>query len=146
MDNIKPQKGSRHKRKRIGRGNSSGHGTYSTRGLKGQKSRSGVSNLKLVGVKKQLRAVPKMRGFKSLKGKAQVFNLNDLNNSFKDNERVSLKLLVKKGIIDNIVQPVKLLGNGELKLKGLKLEGIKISASAKEQLEKMKGEIISPKS
>jgi large subunit ribosomal protein L15 len=51
LNSIKKAKGSAKGRKRVGRGNASGHGTYSTRGLKGQKSRSGVSGLKRLGMK-----------------------------------------------------------------------------------------------
>jgi len=62
---LKPATGSTKKRKRVGRGNSSGHGTYSTRGLKGQKSRSGVSGLKRLGMRQVLLRTPKYKGFKS---------------------------------------------------------------------------------
>lgn len=141
LHTIKSTKGTTKKKKRVGRGNSSGHGTYSTRGLKGQKSRSGVSNLKRLGLKKQLLAIPKKRGFKSDKPKAQVINVIDLNKHFRDNDVISPKILIKKQLIDSLELDVKLLGKGELKIKGLKLEGIKVSASVKTQIEKMNGSI-----
>ncbi len=139
LHTIKPAKGSKKKRKRVGRGNASGHGTYSTRGLKGQKARSGVSNLKRLGMKMTLMRTPKKRGFKSLKPKDHVVNLILINDNFKDGETVNPKILLKRGLIDNIRLGVKILGNGELRLKGLKFEDVKISESAKAQIEKNGG-------
>lgn len=139
LHTIKPAAGSIKKRKRVGRGNSSGHGTYSTRGLKGQKSRSGVSNLKRMGLKKQLLNIPKKRGFKSDKPKAQVINIFDINKNFKDNEMISPKTLIRKKLIDSLDLPVKILGKGELKAKGLIFTGVKISDTVKAQIDKMGG-------
>jgi len=102
LHTIKPAKGSTKKRKRVGRGNASGHGTYSTRGIKGQKARSGVSNLKRLGMKMTLMRTPKKRGFKSLKPKDQVLNLTDINKNFKDGDTINPKILLKKGLIDTI--------------------------------------------
>ncbi len=134
LHTIKPAKGSTKKRKRVGRGNASGHGTYSTRGLKGQKSRAGVSNLKRLGMKMTLMRTPKKRGFKSLKPKDQVLNLTDINENFKDGDTINPKALLKKDLIDTIKIGVKVLGNGELKLKNLKFEGVKMSESVREKL------------
>ena len=132
---IKPSKGTTKKRKRIGRGNSSGSGTYSGRGQKGQKSRSGVSGLKRLGMKQMLRQVPKLKGFKSKRPNNQVVNLVDINNNFKDNEVVNSKTLLEKGLIAKIKLPVKILGNGKLKLKGLKFEDVKMSETVKKQID-----------
>lgn len=134
LHTIKPAKGSKKKRKRVGRGNASGHGTYSTRGLKGQKSRSGVSNLKRMGMRMTLLSTPKKRGFKSLKPKDQVINLVEINKSYKDGENVNPKSLLKRGLIDNIKISVKILGNGKLMLKNLKFENVKMSESVKKQV------------
>ncbi len=142
LNTIKGSKGSAKKRKRVGRGNSSGHGTYSGRGLKGQKARSGVSGLKRLGMKQVLLRTPKKRGFKSSKPKNQVINLSDLNICFKDNDIINPQVLLKKGLVDNIKVSIKILGKGELKLKGLQFENIKISESAKKQVEKTKGKVI----
>jgi large subunit ribosomal protein L15 len=135
LHTIKPAKGATKKRKRVGRGNASGHGTYSTRGLKGQKSRSGVSNLKRLGMKMTLMRTPKKRGFKSLKAKNQVVNLQDINKNFKDGEIINPKSLFKKGLIDAIETGVKILGKGSLQIKGLKFEDVKMSESVKGKLE-----------
>ena len=134
LHTIKPAKGATKKRKRVGRGNASGHGTYSTRGLKGQKSRSGVSNLKRLGMRMTLMRTPKKRGFKSLKPKDQVLNLIDINENFKDGDTISPKILLKKGLIDTIKTGVKILGNGDLTLKNLKFEGVKMSESVRGKL------------
>lgn len=134
LHTIKSVKGATKKRKRVGRGNASGHGTYSTRGLKGQKSRSGVSNLKRLGMKMTLMRTPKKRGFKSLKPKNQVVNLEDINKNFKDNEVVSPKILLKKGLIDSMKIGVKILGKGDLAIKNLKFEDVKMSESVKEKI------------
>lgn len=137
LSNIKPAKGSTKKRKRVGRGNASGHGTYSTRGLKGQKSRSGVSGLKRLGMKQTLLRTPKKKGFTSLRGKDQVVNLEALNKYFKDGESVNPKSLYSKGLVDNIKTEIKILGQGELKIKNLNFEKVRMSGSAKEQAEKL---------
>ena len=134
LHTIKPNKGATKKCKRVGRGNSSGHGTYSGRGQKGQKSRSGVSGLKRLGMKKRLLQIPKFRGFKSNKPKNQVVSLGDINKSFKDGDKINPKELLKKGLIDKIRLPVKILGKDELKLKNLEFSDVKMSESVKKQI------------
>ncbi len=63
LSNLQPKIGSRHRRKRVGRGNASGHGTYSGRGIKGQRSRSGgKKGLKLKGLRHNIKNFPKLRG------------------------------------------------------------------------------------
>lgn len=143
LSNIKSAKGATKRRKRIGRGNASGHGTYSTRGLKGQRSRSGGRNkLKRLGFKKILAQTPKMRGFKSGKPKNQAVNLRELNDAFKDGDKLDVKSLLRAGLINSAAVSVKILGQGELKLKNLEIAGVKLSLSAKEQIEKMGGKVI----
>ncbi|MEI6528900.1 MAG: 50S ribosomal protein L15 [Candidatus Falkowbacteria bacterium] len=117
LNTIKKAKGSSKKIKRVGRGNASGHGTYSTRGLKGQKSRSGVSGLKRLGMKKQLLAIPKVRGFKSHKPKNQVVSVKAVNKNFKDGEVVNPTSLFEKKLINSAEMPVKILGKEKLTVK-----------------------------
>lgn len=137
LHNLKKAEGSTKRRKRVGRGNSSGHGTYCTRGLKGQRSRSGgKGGLKRLGLKSLIIATPKKRGFKSAKPKNQVITLSDLSNNFKDGELVNPKKLLSLGLINNDRLPVKILNSGELKIKGLKIEGVKISKSVEKKLNK----------
>lgn len=131
---IKKSKGSGQKKKRVGRGNASGHGTYSTKGLKGQNARSGVSGMKRMGMKKQLLQIPKSRGFKSLQPKNQVISVKSINENYKDNEVVSPETLKAKDLIKSIDLPVKILGKEKLTVKGLKFEKVKMSASVKETI------------
>jgi large subunit ribosomal protein L15 len=123
------------KRKRVGRGNASGHGTYSGRGLKGQGSRAGVSNLKRKGMRQVLLRTPKKRGFISDKPKAQIVNLVELNKYYKDKEVVSPESLYKKGLIESVSETVKILGKGKLSVKDLQFERVKMSDSVKAQIE-----------
>lgn len=133
LNTIKKAKGSNKEKKRVGRGNSSGHGTYSTRGLKGQKARSGVSGLKRLGMRPQLLQIPKWRGFKSLKPKNQVISVKTINNNFKDNETVNPETLFAKQLIASASQPVKVLGKEKLTVK-VKFENIKMSAGVRDQI------------
>lgn len=134
LNSITKARGSAKKNKRVGRGNASGRGTYSTRGLKGQKSRSGVSGLKRLGFKKQLMQIPKSRGFKSLNPKNQTVSVLAINRSFKDGDTVTPALLVEKGLVASENSPIKLLGKEKLVVK-VKFENIKMSATIKQQLE-----------
>ncbi len=144
LHNLSSTKGSRKKKKRIGRGNASGHGTYSTRGQKGQRSRSGgKSGLKKLGFKQTLKGIPKHRGFKSLRPDNQPVNLSEINKFFKDGDKIESKGLFKAGLIKKINLPVKILALGELTLKNLTFFNVKVSQSAKEQIEKCDGKIIS---
>jgi len=133
LNTLKKTKGSSKKNKRVGRGNASGHGTYSTRGLKGQKSRSGVSGLKRLGMKKQLLAIPKVRGFKSHKPKNQVVSIKAINKYFKDAEVVSPVTLFEKKLIGSAELPVKILGKEKLTVK-VTLEKVHASESVKSQI------------
>ncbi len=106
-------------RKRVGRGPGSGMGKTSTRGEKGQKSRSGVSIKPWFqgGQSPLYRRVPK-RGFnnKQFETKYAVINLSDLNR-FNDGDVVTPELLKEKGIIKKQLNGVKVLGDGELEKK-----------------------------
>lgn len=133
LNNIKRATGATKNRKRVGRGNASGHGTYSTKGLKGQKARSGVSNLKRLGMRRQLLQTPKSRGFKSLQPKNQIISVSAINSNFKDGETVNPSILLEKELIKSLLVPVKVLGKEKLTVK-VKFEKIKMSASVQAQL------------
>jgi len=133
LNTITRAKGRAKKIKRVGRGNASGHGTYSTRGLKGQKSRSGVSGLKRLGLKKQLLQIPKARGFRSLNPKNQVVSVKAVNANFKDGEIVNSESLMAKKLISSVNLPIKILGKEKLTVQ-VKFEKIKMSDSLKKQL------------
>ena len=131
----------RRKKKRVGRGNSSGHGTYSCRGLKGQKARSGVSGLKKKGLKQVLQRTPKKRGFKSAAAKAKAVNLSAISRLFHDGEIVSLVSLRAKKLISANDTKVKILGQGFLGASKLIFQGLSISRSAQQEIAKKSGQI-----
>lgn len=83
LHNLKPARGSKHKIKRVGRGNSSGHGTYSGHGGKGQTARTGGSKgLKLMGLRQLLLRTPKLGGFRSQYAKPATLKINVLEKHF----------------------------------------------------------------
>ncbi len=142
LNNLKISQGSKTKKKRRGRGNASGKGNYSGRGMKGQKSRSGgKSGLKRLGMKKIIAQFPKQKGFNRQKAIFQIVNLNILENNFKAGEEVTIKKLFKLGLIDNIKEKVKILGNGEISKK-LIVQAHGFSKSAKAAIIKTGGEAI----
>jgi len=139
--NLKPAWGAKKKKKRVGRGDSSGHGTYSTRGAKGQKARSGgKGGLKLKGLKGNILSIPKLGGFRSLKPKLAIVNLKDLENNFAAGEVITPAKLAEKGLVKSIKPGIKVLGMGTISKK-LTLKVNKISESAKEAVEKAGGKV-----
>jgi large subunit ribosomal protein L15 len=142
LSELKPYKGSTKRRKVVGRGVGSGHGTFSGRGAKGQRARSGSSiPVGFEGGRMPLhRQLPKQRGFKSLHAKAIVLNLDELNDKFNAGETVNPKILLNKGMIKSANDEIKVLGSGELK-KALTFEKMSISIQAKAKIEKAGGKI-----
>jgi len=142
LQNLKPAFGAKKRKKRIGRGLGSGHGTYATRGLKGQKARSGgKGGLKLKGLKTNIQSIPKLGGFKSLKPKLKIVNLQDLEAKFENNDIITVGKLWEKGLIKNIKPGVKVLGMGKI-TKKFTLKVDKISATAQEAITKAGGQVI----
>lgn len=102
------------KKKRLGRGNAS-RGNYSGRGMKGQRARSGgKGGLKLRGLKQSMLAVPKSRGFSSLKPRNQIVTLGQLDKNFDAEAVVGPQELFAKQLIGSLKSPVKILGSGQL--------------------------------
>lgn len=131
------------KKKLLGRGNGSGHGTFCCRGGKGQSARSGGSIRPGFegGQTTMLRRMPKLRGFKNPNHQEfQVVNVGDLN-VFDNNTEVNLDSLFAKKLVAKKSKPVKLLGNGELE-KTLTVTVSKASASAVEAIQAKKGKVI----
>ncbi|MCP6720392.1 MAG: 50S ribosomal protein L15 [Patescibacteria group bacterium] len=125
------------KTKRIGRGGK--RGTYSGRGQKGQKSRSGH---RIRPAERDLFSkLPKLRGVKnkSLRLKPVVINVGDLEKIL-DNNSLNKKILIEKGIVKRMSREVKLTGNGEVK-KAFTIEDVKVSKTAREKIEKAGGTI-----
>jgi large subunit ribosomal protein L15 len=143
LSELKPYKRSTKRRKLLGRGVGSGKGTFSGRGAKGQKARSGSSiPVGFEGGRMPLhRQMPKRRGFTSRNVKASPFNLTQLDEAFKSGETVNPKILFNRGLIKSSTSPVKVLGAGEIK-KALTFEKVLVSASAKAKIEKAGGKII----
>src|SRR5690348_17839340 len=142
LNNLQPRPGSRHRVKRLGCGESSGHGKTSGKGHKGQKARSGGSiRLGFEGGQMPLiRRLPK-RGFNNaaFRSRYAIVNINDLN-GFKAGAVVNEQLLRESNLIRGDFAGVKILGDGELK-HGLTVEADKISATAREKIEKAGGTI-----
>lgn len=130
------------KRKRVGRGNGSGHGTYSCRGGKGQTARSGGTRRPGFegGQTPYLRKLPKIKGFKNPNYvQYQAVNISSLN-IFNDKDTITPEILFANKIIPKIGSPVKLLGGGTLE-KTLTITVHKASKSAIEAVEGKKGKI-----
>ncbi len=140
LDNLQRPSGIRKKSKRVGRGNSSGKGTYSSRGLKGQMSRSGGNrgNSRRNAFEQIFIRTPKLRGFKRISRSYQVVSLGDLQKNFEDNSAVDVKSLIKKGLISDKGGSVKVLKNGTINKK-LKVKANAFSKSAQEAIEKAGG-------
>jgi large subunit ribosomal protein L15 len=139
LNNLKPKKGARHAKKRVGRGPGSGHGKTAGRGEKGQKSRSGFSRkLGFEGGQMPLhRRIPK-RGFTNIfKKDYAVVNVSDLER-FDDGATIDETTLRQVGLVKGQHDGVKVLGDGELSKK-LTVSATKFSKSAREIIEKAGG-------
>ena len=142
LSNLKPRPGSKHRVKRLGCGESSGHGKTSGKGHKGQKARSGGSiRLGFEGGQMPLiRRVPK-RGFNNavFKTKWAIVNLESLNH-FEAGATVDQDALLKAGVIKRPFEGVKILASGEL-TKKLSVVANHASAAAKAAIEKAGGSL-----
>ena len=140
LHELKPTPGSRHRRRRLGLGEGSGHGQTSTRGMKGQRSRSGDGKMPGFegGQTPLLRRIPK-RGFTNGPFRViyQVVSLADIERVFKNQTEVSLESLKIHGLIKGR-RPVKVLGDGELS-RAYKISAHAFSGSAKEKIAKAGG-------
>ncbi|MDZ4221610.1 MAG: 50S ribosomal protein L15 [Patescibacteria group bacterium] len=119
LNNIQRPSSLKRRKKRLGRGNASGKGTYSARGLKGQTARSGGTRglARRSAFQQLLIRTPKLRGFKRASKTIATVNLSVLNEHFKDGETVNQKSLVSRGLVAKAPGGVKVLGNGTLEKK-----------------------------
>jgi len=141
LHSLKPAKNSKKNKKRVGRGNASGHGTYSTRGLKGQRSRSGgKGGLKLRGLRMNLLNAPKLRGFKSPNKPKLEIKLDALNAICNDGDVVTPQFLIEKGLIKTARYGVKILSNGTFNKK-VTIDGCAVSAAAQTKVEVAGGSV-----
>lgn len=141
LHQIKPKTKKKFK-KIIGRGGK--RGTYSGRGIKGQKARAGRKIRP--AIRDVIKKIPKKRGYRfaSFKKKPVTINLDILNKKFDHEEKITPQTLFEKGIIKKskgLLPGVKLLGGGEI-TKKLLVDKCQISKSAKEKIEKAHGRIL----
>jgi large subunit ribosomal protein L15 len=143
QDNISPAPGSRHASKRVGRGNGSGHGTFSGRGCKGQKARAGNNKVRPGfegGQLPLIKRLPRKRGFTNIfRIEYSTVNMTELS-KFESGSEVTPEALKAAGIIKNLAHPVKVLADGEID-RPLKVKANKFSASAKAKIEAAGGTI-----
>lgn len=139
---LAPAPGSKKDRKRVGRGNASGHGTYSCRGLKGQKSRAGgkVRPGFEGGQLPIIKRLPRKRGFTNIfKTEFSLVNVEDLC-IFEPDTEVTLEIMIEYGLIKNTGKPVKLLARGDID-RPLAVQANRISGSAKAKIEAAGGRV-----
>lgn len=140
---LRPDRGATHSRKRVGRGNGSGHGTYSGKGLKGQKSRSGKKlpyDAFTGGQFPLSRSFHSMRGFNNKwRVPFQPVNVGALDR-FEAGSTVTPETLREAGILKHLREPVKILGDGEL-THSLNVSAHRFSDSAKARIEAAGGTV-----
>lgn len=146
LSNLKYAKGARKARKRIGRGEGSGHGGTSTKGMNGQMSRSGAKHKAWFegGQMPLQRRIPKFGFTNIFKIEYQVVNLNSLQRLSDEkvlkNQVLNAEELKKLGLVSSTKKPIKILGKGELNTK-IKLEVNAFSKSAQQKIENAGGSI-----
>lgn len=141
LHQLQSSPGAIRRAKRIGRGNASGHGTYSTRGQKGQRARSGGRRgLKRLGMKRIIASLPKSRGFLSHKPRAYAVQLSAVVAAFGTQALViTVDRLKAKGLAPHDAPRVKIIGGG--KTTGLNVKGIPVSASTRAAIEAAGGHV-----
>jgi large subunit ribosomal protein L15 len=148
LHDLKPRPGARHRRKRLGQGEASGHGKTSGRGGKGQTARSG-SSIRIGfegGQMPLIRRIPK-RGFNNARHTTRYLPVNlEALNRFDDGARVDEAALRNAGVANGRGAGIKILGDGELTRK-LTVSAHAFSASAKAKIEAKGGtcELVTPK-
>jgi large subunit ribosomal protein L15 len=140
LHDLKPRPGAKHRRKRLGQGESSGHGKTSGRGGKGQTARSG-SSIRIGfegGQMPLIRRIPK-RGFNNARHTTRYLPVNlDALNQFEDGTEVNEAVLREKGLANGRAHGIKILGTGDLKKK-LTVRAHAFSAAARAKIESLGG-------
>jgi len=142
QDKLSPAPGSKRARKRVGRGNGSGHGTYSGRGCKGQKSRSGFKMRPGFegGQLPLIKRLPQKRGFVNIfRIEYSIVNVNRLN-IFESGSEVTPEKLVTAGVVKSVRHPIKILAEGDIN-HPLLVKANKFSAAAKAKIEAAGGKV-----
>lgn len=139
---IQSTTGTRRSSKRVGRGNGSGKGTFSARGMKGQRARSGgKAGGQRRGFKASLQKIPKLRGFSSLRAKPTIVTLTMLDRVTKDGDAITPRFLHNRGVVSQPEYGVKIVGTGELSKK-LTVKQCLATKSALIAIEKAGGSVI----
>ena len=139
---LRPPKGAKRNRKRVGRGDASGNGSYSGKGMKGQKARAGggVRPGFEGGQQRLIKGSPMIRGFTNIfRTEYSVVNVESLAR-FPANSEVTPALLLEVGLVKDPKSPVKLLGRGEVTVP-LTVVVNKYSGSAKQKVEAAGGSV-----
>lgn len=142
QDELSPAFGSKKKRKRVGRGDGSGHGTYSGRGCKGQKSRAGYKMRPGFegGQLPIIKRLPRKRGFVNIFRKEySIVNLKKLN-IFESGSEVTPEKLVAAGVVKSLRNPIKILAVGNIDYP-LLIKANKFSAAAKAKIQAAGGTV-----
>ena len=141
---LRAPNGAKKNRKRLGRGDSSGNGSFSGKGMKGQKSRSGggvrpgFEGWQLPLIKR----LPQMRGFKNIfKRYFNLVNIDELNELYPEGGDVTLEGLVQLGVFSRNDRQLKILGRGELTV-SLNVSAHKFSQSAKDKILAAGGKVL----
>lgn len=140
LNNLRPAYGAKKSKTRVGRGLGS-RGTTAGRGQKGQSSRSGVGNLKRLGMRSLMLATPKLRGFRSLADGAQVVNVGDIGKMYIAGETVTPTTLAKKGLVRDGKGKVKILAQGDISV-AVTIKKCSVSGAASEKISKAGGKIV----
>jgi len=142
QDKLSPAPGSKRRRKRVGRGDGSGHGTYSGRGCKGQKSRAGfrMSRGFEGGQLPLIRRLPRKRGFTNIfRIEYSIVNVGELS-MFEAGSEVTPERLVVAGVVKSLRHPIKVLAEGDIN-HPLVVKANRFSAAAKAKIEAAGGEV-----
>jgi len=142
QNELRPPSGARQSRKRLGRGDGSGHGSFSGRGMKGQNSRSGG------GVRPGFEGgqIPLIKGLPSMRGFTNIFrtfysvvNLHRLS-VFPPDTEVTPRAMLNAGLVKNLRKPIKVLGRGEIETP-LVVQAHGFSESARRKIEAAGGRV-----
>lgn len=141
-NDLVPPKGAKHRKKRVGRGSGSGHGTTACRGTKGQKSRAGFSMRPGFegGQNPLTKRLPEQRGFTNIfRIEYSTINISSLNR-FESGQEIRPEDLVERRLIRSLNKPVKIMGSGEID-KPVTVKANKFTQTAKRKIESAGGKV-----
>ena len=142
QDELSPAAGSKKDQKRVGRGDGSGHGSFSGRGCKGQKARAGYRTKRGFegGQMPLTKRSPQKRGFfNNFRIEYNLVNLDELN-QFESGSEITPGLLAAAGLVQSLTRPVKILADGTIK-NPLTVKAHKFSSAAKAKIEAAGGSV-----